>query len=46
MSDLTLFASKFPMWQYDPPSSAFQSLGNDTRRAVLATNSQAFYGFA
>jgi uncharacterized protein len=46
MSDLTLFASKFPTWQYDPPSAAFQSLGNDTRRAILATNSQAFYGFA
>jgi uncharacterized protein len=46
MSNLTLFASKFPMWQYDAPSSAFKSLGDKERRAILETNTSEFYGLA
>ena len=42
MSDLTLFASKFPMWQYDPPSAAFQSLGTRSVAPFLPPTPTSF----
>ena len=46
IADLTLFASRFPMWSYDPPSAAFQSLAEGQRKAIMLGNSQQFYGLA